>query len=81
MVGHVKQKGLEGESPVQYYVPHRQLSAPGVFLVARTGADPTSLAGAVRGSIQSIDPELPVFRVTTMERMVFIGNCDLCGFV
>ena len=70
VVGHVKQKGLEGESPVQYYVPHRQLPVPGVFLVARTSSDPASLAGAVRGSIQQVDGELPVFRVTSMERMV-----------
>ena len=70
VVGHVKQKGLEGESPVQYYIPHRQLPSAGVFLVARTAAEPSSLAGAVRGSIQSVDRELPVFRVTTMERMV-----------
>ncbi|MEK6321098.1 MAG: ABC transporter permease [Acidobacteriota bacterium] len=70
VVGHVKQKGLEGDSPVQYYIPHRQLPVPGVFLVARTAAEPASLAGAVRSSIQSVDRELPVFRVTTMERMV-----------
>jgi putative ABC transport system permease protein len=70
VVGHVKQKGLEGESPVQYYVPHRQLPSSGVFLVVRTAAEPSSLAGAVRGSIQQADRELPVFRVTTMERLV-----------
>jgi len=70
VVGHVKQKGLEGESPVQYYLPQRQFSVSGVYLVARTALDPTSLAGSVRGSIQEVDRELPVFRVTTMERMV-----------
>jgi putative ABC transport system permease protein len=70
VVGHVKHKGLEGESPVQYYAPHRQMPAGTVFLVARTAMEPASLAGAVRGSIQEVDPELPVFRVTTMELMV-----------
>ncbi len=70
VVGHVKHKGLEGESPVQYYMPHRQFSVAGVFLIARTAAEPASLAGAVRGSIQQIDNELPVFRVTSMERIV-----------
>jgi putative ABC transport system permease protein len=70
VVGHVKQRGLEGESPVQYYIPHRQLPINGVFLVARTSVDPTSLAGSVRSSIQEVDRELPVFRVTTMEQMV-----------
>lgn len=70
VVGHVKHKGLEGESPVQYYIPHRQLSVNNVFLVVRTAVEPASMAGAVRGSIQEVDRELPVFRVTTMERMV-----------
>jgi len=70
VVGHVKHKGLEGESPVQYYIPHRQLPVNTVFLVARTAVDPASMSGAVRGSIQEVDRELPVFRVTTMERMV-----------
>jgi putative ABC transport system permease protein len=70
VVGHVKHKGLEGESPVQYYIPHRQVPVNSVFLVARTAVEPASMAGAVRGSIQEVDRELPVFRVTTMERMV-----------
>jgi putative ABC transport system permease protein len=70
VVGHVKQKGLEGDSPVQYYIPHRQVPIPGGFLVVRTAGEPGSLAGAVRGSIQSVDRELPVFRVMTMERIV-----------
>lgn len=70
MVGHVKHQGLEGESPVQYYVPFRQIPVNSVFLVVRTAMEPTSLAGAVRGAIQEVDPELPVFRVTTMQRIV-----------
>src|SRR6266498_1467068 len=70
VVGHVKHKGLEGESPVQYYIPHRQLAVNNVFLVVRTAVEPTSMAGAVRGSIQEVDRELPVLRVTTMERKV-----------
>src|SRR5262249_313762 len=38
VVGHVKHKGLEGESPVQYYVPLRQRSLNNVFLVVRTAS-------------------------------------------
>src|SRR5262249_16251129 len=70
IVGHVKQKGLEGESPVQYYIPHRQRPVPAVFLVVRTAGEPSSFSSAVRSSIQTVDRELPVFRVRTMERMV-----------
>jgi predicted permease len=70
IVGHVKQNSLDGENPVQYYHPHRQSPGRGVFLVVRTAAEPQNLIAAVRGVIQSADRELPVFRVTTMERMV-----------
>ncbi len=70
VVNHVKHKGLDGESPVQYYVPHRQIVIPRVFLVVRTVSEPSSLTSAVRGAVQRIDPELPVFKVTTMEQMV-----------
>ncbi|MCI0339295.1 MAG: ABC transporter permease [Acidobacteria bacterium] len=74
IVGHVKQRGLDGESPVQYYYPHRQRPSSSVFLVARTVSEPQNMTGAVRGVIQSADKELPVFRVTTMERMVADSN-------
>jgi putative ABC transport system permease protein len=70
VVGHVRHRGLEGESPVQYYLPHRQLPNGGMFVVVRTANEPSSLASAVRGSIQAADRELPVYRVTTMDQVV-----------
>ncbi|QQS47461.1 MAG: ABC transporter permease [Acidobacteriota bacterium] len=71
IVGHVKQKGLEGESPVQYYIPQRQMPSGSVYLAIRSMQDdPSSLAGVVRSAIQSIDRELPVFKVRTMEKVV-----------
>src|SRR5262249_11052680 len=70
VVGHVKHKGLGGESPVQYSLPHRQLPMGRMFLVVRTAGDPSNLAGSVRAAIRSIDDSLPVFKVTTMEQMV-----------
>jgi predicted permease len=70
VVGHVRHKGLEGESPVQYYLPHRQLSGSGMYVVVRTTTDPSSLTSAVRGAIQSVDRELPIYRVTTMDQVV-----------
>jgi putative ABC transport system permease protein len=36
----------------------------------RTEGDPPSLAGAVRGAIRAVDKDMPVYRVTTLERMV-----------
>jgi len=70
IVGHVKHKGLEGESRVQYYIPHSQVQNSNMNLVVRTSADPSSLTGAVRGAIGGLDKDLPVFRVKTMEQFV-----------
>jgi predicted permease len=70
VVGHVKQRGLDGESPVQYYLPHRQMPVNNVFLVTRTTGEPETMTAAVRNAIHEVDRELPVFRVTTMERLI-----------
>jgi putative ABC transport system permease protein len=71
IVGHVKNEGLEGESRAQYYVPYAQRAdSPNLFLVVRADGDPASLAPSVRGAIAGVDKDLPVFRVTTVERVV-----------
>jgi putative ABC transport system permease protein len=70
IVGHVKHKGLDGESRVQYYIPHSQTQNAFMSLVVRASVDPSSLTGAVRGAISGLDKDLPVFRVKTMEQFV-----------
>src|SRR5262245_50659585 len=70
IVGHVKHSGLEGESRVQYYIPHSQVQNSFMGLVVRTNVDPASLTGAVRGAISGLDKDLPVFRVKTMDQFV-----------
>jgi putative ABC transport system permease protein len=71
IVGHVKTQGLEGESRVQYYIPYAQSgNGSNLFLAVRTEGDPAALAPAVRGAVAGVDKEMPVYRVTTMERMV-----------
>ncbi|MDQ3920723.1 MAG: ABC transporter permease, partial [Acidobacteriota bacterium] len=71
VVGHVKNQGLEGESRVQYYVPYAQsASSASLFLAVRAAGDPATLAPAVRGAVAEVDKDMPVYRVTTMERIV-----------
>ncbi|HEY7181697.1 MAG TPA: ABC transporter permease, partial [Blastocatellia bacterium] len=70
IVGHVRHRGLEGESRVQYYIPHSQTQNAFMSLVVRASVDPASLTGAVRGAIGGLDKDLPVFRVKTMEQFV-----------
>ncbi|HEX8354701.1 MAG TPA: ABC transporter permease, partial [Pyrinomonadaceae bacterium] len=71
VVGHVRNEGLEGESRGQYYVPYQQRpNSADLFFVARTDGDPAALAPSVRGAVAGVDRDLPVYRVTTMEKMV-----------
>jgi len=70
IVGHVKFIDLEGESRAQYYIPHQQISQPGMAIVVRTQGDPNALAGVVRGVVRSADKELPIFRMRTMDQFV-----------
>jgi putative ABC transport system permease protein len=41
--------------------------APRMNLVLRTSADPLALAAAVRREVQSLDPNQPLYNITTME--------------
>jgi predicted permease len=56
-----------------WYVPYAQVenNFP-VNLVVHTGADPTSLIGAVRDIIRSVDPDQPISKIVTM-------NANLSG--
>ena len=70
IVAHIKHKGLEGESRVQYYLPHRQRPQSAMALVVRGFSDAAFLAAPVRKALREIDADLPVFRVTTMDQLV-----------
>jgi predicted permease len=70
IVGHVKHANLEGESRVQYYIPYYQRPQSSMYLVARSTGDPTTIAGSIRGAVATSDPNLPVFRVRTLEQYV-----------
>jgi putative ABC transport system permease protein len=70
IVGHVKSRTLDGESRPQYYIPFEQRPESSMFLTLRTANGPASLAAAVRSLISSLDKDLPVYRVTTMEELV-----------
>jgi putative ABC transport system permease protein len=70
VVGDVKITGLdEAIKPVVYY-PFRQ--GPSTFgtLVVRTNADPNTVIASVRTDIRNLEPEVAIFNVRSMERMI-----------
>ncbi|HEX5412699.1 MAG TPA: ABC transporter permease [Terriglobia bacterium] len=70
VVRNVKNNGLNSAPGPQVYVPLAQSPLDAMTFVVRTAVDPASLAGAARGQIKSLDKDLPLFGVQTLEDYV-----------
>lgn len=70
VVGNVKAGGLDSETRPMIYWPYPQF--PTIFnnLVVRTDTDPTNVVAAVKSQIWSVDQDLPVSTIGTMERVL-----------
>ncbi len=70
VVGHVKNYGVDAESRIELYVPHRQALEwmTAMSLLVRTSGPPAQLAKSVTQTVLSMDPDQPVFDVMTMEQ-------------
>ena len=69
VVGDVRDSRLDKEPEPQMYVPYAQRPTSGVFLVVRTEGDPLAALPLLRSAVRDVDAELPVYNVTTMERL------------
>jgi putative ABC transport system permease protein len=59
------------ESPRPYlYLPLQQDYSAPIALMVRSRVDPSTLAGALRATVQSLDPHLPVYSVRTMDHLM-----------
>jgi putative ABC transport system permease protein len=77
VVRHVQHYGLATEPPfVQVYTPlaqpplYFQDRRPTMVLVARTALDPESVVSLIRREVATIDPNIPVYGVQTMQAYV-----------
>ncbi len=66
----VKQFGLNQETPIALYLHQKQSSSPFVTLAIRTSGNPINLAGEIRGQVWSLDKDLAVSNVQTMEQVI-----------
>jgi predicted permease len=66
-----REYSAEKEPPIAVYYPVEQTPARSMYLVIRTGADPVPMTGALTREIQAIDPELPVFDVSSMDQRLY----------
>ena len=70
VVGNIKFASLAAETRPAVFIPLPQLSIGLATLVVRTDLDPLSLSNSIGGAVRSIDPELPLADVRTMEDVV-----------
>lgn len=73
VVGDVKQGGLASDAPLTIYMPYEQ--GPSFLLsfmaiAVRTDGDPLAMVNAVRTQVQSVDSEIPIFGVSSMEELI-----------
>jgi putative ABC transport system permease protein len=68
VVGDVKHHGLDSTPRPTIYWPHPELVYNSMTLVVRSKADPTPLTSSIRAIAQSLDPDLPISEVRTMEQ-------------
>jgi len=66
----VKLAGLDAPSEPAYYIPASQAPLQDMTLLVRTTTDPLSIVGAVRQTVLSIDPNLPISNIKTLEKVV-----------
>jgi predicted permease len=75
IVAHTKNYGVDQPSRVEMYMPYFQNPAgAGVTAILRTAGDPGSLAGALRGALREVDPEIPVYQARTLPEIVSDNN-------
>ncbi|MCI0604758.1 ABC transporter permease [bacterium] len=70
IVGHVKNAGLKEEGGEQIYFPHSQIGELTMSFVIHATSDTTALIGLIRSRIKSLDPNLPIYQITTMDQIL-----------
>ncbi len=70
VVKNIKHDGLDVDGVPHLYVPLNQFLGRSLSLALRTSLPTSTLEAQIRGAIQSVDPELPVFNVTSMDEVL-----------
>jgi putative ABC transport system permease protein len=70
VVKNIKHDGLDIDGVPHLYVPLNQFVGRSLSLALRTSLPAGTLAAQIRDTIQSVDPGLPVFNVTSMDAVL-----------
>jgi putative ABC transport system permease protein len=70
VVTNVKRNGVAEQPHPEYYVPYGQAPITPPYVALRVAGDPASYANTVAGVVTSLDKEVPVYRIRTLEENV-----------
>jgi putative ABC transport system permease protein len=70
VVRHVHNRTLEARSRVELYAPEDQVPFGSMGLAVLANGDPASLAPVIQREVAAIDPDLPVYKVRTMNEVM-----------
>jgi putative ABC transport system permease protein len=70
VVGDVAQYGLGLPATPQIYMPHAQFVRRFQSFMVRTDGNPEALAAVLRKAVFAVDPEQPVYAVTSLDEIV-----------
>jgi predicted permease len=68
VVGRVNQYTLDSDSRIAFYLPQTQYVTRAMNVVMRSSNDPVALAPAVKQQIHELNPDLPLYNVSTMQQ-------------
>jgi putative ABC transport system permease protein len=68
VVSRVKHNSLNEEAEPEVYIAHAQNPRPSPTFAIRTTTDPALLVAAIRGEVQALDKDLPMYNVRTLEQ-------------
>jgi putative ABC transport system permease protein len=70
IIGDVKDAGLAEPDPPQIFLPYKQWPIQAMAVMLKTAVPPRSVADAARKTVYSLDGNLPVGNVRTLEEVV-----------
>lgn len=70
VIHEIKNYGVDQPVLPEIFVPYAQRPGSGGNLVVRSTADASAITNAMRAAAQSLDPDLPVYDVRTLESFV-----------
>ncbi|HEV2663341.1 MAG TPA: ABC transporter permease [Blastocatellia bacterium] len=71
VIGNVRNVSLESEGGPAFYFSYGRIGMPALAVIVRTVAPPETMAAALRAPIASLDRDLPVYNVRTLDQLVY----------